>query len=217
VADRRWPAEIAHLPVCPKRGLPIPYIAEIAPDGTANFTILDHDRARECLERRLCAMCGRPMDGPVALLGDEVSLLPGGMFIEPPVHERCGEIALVDDGPRGWDRGVCPFLAGELVPRRPPDDNVAIIGMTAGELTEIGRTVAKRPMIMAITGTYRPVMAPSSDGRSAVMVYQPGPVERVRRFFYGPGGCLAEVPARAPVRVVRTPRRTQHKRGARRG
>ena len=48
------------------------------------------------------------MGREVALIGDVVSLEPGGFYIEPPVHESCGELAL---------GGLCPFLSGERVPR----------------------------------------------------------------------------------------------------
>src|SRR4029077_19473107 len=104
-----WPQALRARPVCPKRQLPIPYIAEIGPGGVGEFTILDNHQAIACLRGRLCAMCGERMDGDVALIGDVVSLKPDGFFIEPPVHERCGEIAT---------GGLCPFLSRERVPRR---------------------------------------------------------------------------------------------------
>jgi hypothetical protein len=210
---RAWPAEVAHRPVCPKRDLPIPFINEIDPDtGAGEFGILDDRQARKCVEGRLCATCGLPMGEFVALLGDVVSLKPGGFYIEPPVHERCGEIAAVD-GPHG--RGLCPFMAGERVPRRLYDGpDVAIVGTTAGELATIGRTVPKRDWIMAITRDYAPAMTMSQAG-SLVMIYQAGRIERVRRFTYGPDGWLTEVradsrrPAAPAARFARTqPRRT---------
>ena len=74
----QWPPEVEHLPVCPRRRLPIPFIAEVGAGGIGHFTILDSDRARECLEGRLCAMCGQPMGAEVALLGDVASLEPDG-------------------------------------------------------------------------------------------------------------------------------------------
>jgi hypothetical protein len=193
---RQWPPEVAHLPVCPHRDLPVPFIAETGPDGTGHFTILDDARARQCLKYRLCAMCGRPMGRLVSLIGDVVSLHPDGFFIEPPVHERCGELAFA---------GLCPFLSRERVPRRPPEDGVAVVGMLPGELAGIGREVAKRPLIMAVTPRYRVLWVPSHAG-SPVMAYQAGPVERVRRFGYGPDGRLAEATrAAAPPCAVPAP------------
>jgi hypothetical protein len=191
---------VEHLPVCPHRRLPIPFIAEVGADGTGHFTILDDNRARECLKLRLCAMCGLPMGAEIALLGDAVSLEPGGFWIEPPVHERCAEIAA---------GGLCPFGSRERVPRRPPEDGVAIVGMGPDELADVGRTIAKRPWVMAITRAYTTGLAISHDGHP-VMVYQAGPIVRVRRYAWDAAGQLAEVlptPTRT-ARVVRNqPRR----------
>ena len=206
----QWPPEVKHLPVCPHRRLPIPFIAEVGADGTGHFTILDNDRARECLKHRLCAMCGLPMGAEIALLGDAVSLEPGGFWIEPPVHERCAEIAAA---------GLCPFVSRERVPRRPPEDGVAIVGMGPAELAGVGRSIPKRPWVMAITESYSVGLAIArtyttglviSHGGHPVMVYQADAIVRVRRYAWDAAGKLAEVlpaPTRA-VRVVRNqPRR----------
>ena len=195
-----WPPEVEHLPVCPHRKLPIPFIAEVGANGIGHFTILDDTRARECLKHRLCAMCGLPMGAEITLLGDVASLEPGGFWIEPPVHERCAEIAA---------DGLCPFVSRERVPRRPPEDGVAILGMGPDELADVGRSIPKRPWVMAITESYSVGLA-IAHGGSPVMVYRAGPVVRVRRYAWDAAGKLAEVlpaPARA-VRVVRNqPRR----------
>jgi hypothetical protein len=196
----QWPPEVKHLPVCPHRRLPIPFIAEVGPDGIGHFTILDNKRARDCLERRLCAMCGLPMGAEIALLGDVASLEPGGFWIEPPVHERCAELAA---------DGLCPFVSRERVPRRLPEDGVAIVGMGPDELADVGRTIAKRPWVMAIARTYTTGLVISHGGHP-VMVYQADAIVRVRRYAWDAAGKLAEVlpaPTRA-VRVVRNqPRR----------
>ena len=200
MSKHEWPEAVRHLPVCPKRDLPVPYIAEVAPDGHGEFTILDKDRARECLGGRLCAMCGKPMGWWIAFIGDPVSVdEPGGAFIEPPVHEECAELAL---------GGLCPYLSRERVPRRMPQEDVAIVGMQPGEVPEIGRTVAKRPLIMAICHDYGIRWVPSHTG-SPVMMYRAGHVVRVRRYAYASDGRLAECPAApAPVqRVARVQRR----------
>lgn len=205
----RWPRQVEHLPVCPHRDLPIPYIAEIAGENCdvpqhprtphAHFTILDPGRARECLQGRLCAMCGRPMSAEVALLGDVVSLRPDGFFIEPPVCEPCADLAL---------GGLCPFLSRERVPRRPPEDGVTVVGGGRDELPDVGRIIAKRPVVMAITCTYTPAWIPN-DTRGLTLVYQAGPIERVRRFAWVDGRAAEVLPEPTrPVRVVRNqPRR----------
>jgi hypothetical protein len=217
---RRWPAEVAHRPVCPKRDLPIPFINEVAPDGTGMFTILDDRQATKCLRGRLCAVCGRRMGAEVALVGDVVSLEPDGYFIEAPVHERCADLAILGEDPGDPRSALCPYLSREQVPRRAHDDpTVAMVGVTPADLAEVGRSIAKRPVLVAIAASYGPVLVASTGG-SPVLVYQAGPVIRVRLFGYDRRGRAVEVqppawliPAPPPaVRVVRTQRRVASKR-----
>jgi hypothetical protein len=193
----QWPAEVAHLPVCPHRKLPIPFIAEVGADGVGHFTILDDHRKRECLEQRLCAMCGLRMDAEVAFLGDAASLDPGAYWIEPPVHERCAELAAA---------GLCPFVSRERVPRRPPEDNVALVGMTPDQLADIGRSVPKRPYIMAVAQSYAPALALAHDN-SVILVYQARQVIRVRRYAWDSNGLLAEAPPASSQPARSQPRR----------
>ena len=206
-----WPAALAARPVCPKRQLPIPFINEIAPDGTGVFAILDDTQARRCLNGRLCAMCGDPMGWWVVLIGDPVSLDPvdpgGGFFIEAPVHERCAEIATLG--------GLCPYLSRQRVPRRPLPDDVAVVGSGA-DLPEVARTIRKRPLIMAVTHGYTTTYKPSNAG-GRVLVYRAGAVKRVRTFDYDDAtGRLAETTAPAPA-PARSAVRVQRRKGARRG
>jgi hypothetical protein len=176
----RWPAEVAHLPVCPRRGLPIPFIAEIGPDGVGNFGVLDAKRHRECLEGRLCGMCGKPMGAEVALLGHEELRGLDSFTVEPPVHERCAEVAL---------GGLCPFIARERVPRRPVGEGIAVIG-DAEELPEVGRTLDKPPMVMTICSDYQQANFITAGG--PIPVYLARGVLRVRRYAWR-GGLAVEV------------------------
>ena len=187
-----WPPEVAQLPICPHRGLPIPYIAERDErTGVANFGVLDPDRHDACWEGRLCAMCGRPMDGEVALYGDLVSLEPDGFYTEPPVHEACIVMAL---------GGLCPFISREKVPRRPVGDDptVNLLGDLAA-LEQVGRAggPAKRPAAVAIARDYRKGL--HLGGSSGPMpVYLPTGLVRVR--YYGwIDGRAAEVSAEQAV------------------
>jgi hypothetical protein len=192
----RWPAEVAHLPVCPHRDLPIPFIAEIGPDGVGNFGVLDAERHRQCLEGRLCGMCGRHMPGEVALLAHEELRGLDSFTVEPPVHERCAEIAL---------GGLCPFIARERVPRRPVGEGITVIG-DAEELPEVGRTIAKPPMVITICSDYQ--QANFITGGGPMPVYLARGVQRVRRYAWV-GGLAAEVQQQPERRTVRTqPRRT---------
>lgn len=196
--DQPWPASVARRPVCPKRRLPIPFINEIAPDGTGLFAILDDNQARKCIAGRLCAVCGDPMGDEIAFLGDRVALDKGGYFIEAPVHEQCGLDSIGE---------LCPFMSRERVPRRDhADESVTYVGIDPATLTQVGRTIAKRPYIMAICNTYTPAYTRNSAGQLS-LVYQPGPRVRVRHFGWVDGRA-AEVRA--------GPRRTQPRRTTRR-
>jgi hypothetical protein len=190
------PAEIRHMPIDDRRGLPIPFIVE-RPGGIANFGVLDPRRAKICYERRLCAMCGLKMGAEVALYGDVVSLEPDGFYIEAPIHERCAEIAL---------GGLCPFISQETYPRRRQDDpQVAVLG-DRDLLRTIGRTVAKRPSVVAIAHSYQMAMMITDDGQ--MPVYLAPQVIRVRRYGWVDGVAREILPEPEPepgrpVTVVR--------------
>lgn len=191
------PPELAHLPICPHRELPIPFIAEVGGDGAGHFTILDPDRQRECYEHRLCAMCGLPMGDEVALIGDVVSLEPGGFYIEPPVHEWCGWTAI---------GGLCPYISREKVPRRPHDPNdttIAVLG-TLADLARVTREEAKRPVVMGIYRTYIKALHLGGTSPMPVFTSLERPV-RVRRYRWE-GNRAVEVdpqpPPGPPLRVV---------------
>ena len=214
------PPELAHMPWDERRQLPIPHIVE-RPGGIANFGVLDPRRARECYAGRLCAMCGLRMGAEVVLYGDEVSLEPDGFYIEAPIHERCAEIALTWPPPPDTTGGLCPFISRERWPRRRQDDpQVAVIG-DREMLPTIGRTVPKRPSVLAIVNAYQMAVMITDDGQ--MPVYLAPDVLRVRRFgwvdgfarevthgrvvMHSAGEMHAEVPEREVTIVRVQPRR----------
>ena len=183
MAGHEWPPEVAHLPVCRRRQLPVPFIAEYDPEtGIANFGVLDPARHRDCYQGRLCAMCGKPMEGEVALLGDVLSLEPGGFYVEPPVHEACGLLAL---------GGLCPFISRERTPRRPQDDPDGTINYlgSAENLLTVARPggEAKRPMSMAIHTGYRMAVHMGGNKGGMPVFLGTGRPVRVRLFGWREG------------------------------
>jgi hypothetical protein len=174
-APSRWPAEVAHLPVCPVRKLPVPFITPVE-DGRAAWAVLDPQRQVQCLKGRLCAMCGLPMGTEIAFLCDPAAL--NSYSVEPPVHERCAELAAA---------GLCPFVSLEQVPRRPGDPR-DVYACPPEAMTGL----AKRPFIIAVCNTYEPVLAAGYGAEDRMLVFVPGPAVRIRRFAYV-SGRLAEV------------------------
>jgi hypothetical protein len=97
-------------------------------------------------------------------------------------------------------------VSRQRVPRRVPDDDVALVGTGPAELAQVGRTVAKRPWVMAVAAGYAPALFPAEAG--PVMVYRAEQVVRVRRYRWDEEGRLAEVVPQPAVPVVRVqPRR----------
>lgn len=192
------PPEIRHMPWDERRQLPIPHIVE-RPGGIANFGVLDPRRARECYAGRLCAMCGLKMGAEVTLYGDVVSLEPDGFYIEAPIHERCAEIALTWT-PDATPGGLCPFISRESYPRRRIDDPEVAVLMDREVLRQVGRTVEKRPSILAIAHRYEMAMMLADEGR--MPVYLAPKVIRVRRFGWVDGMAREILPEPEPEREV---------------
>lgn len=193
------PRELWHMPIDPRRGLPIPYINERDQRGNANFAVLDPRRGAECYERRLCAMCGLHMPDEVALYGSEYCLEPDGFHIEAPVHERCMELAL---------GGICPFISRETYPRRRMDDPQVMVLGDRDQLREVGRGIAKLPALVVIAERYQMAMMWSEDGM--MPVYLAHDVVRVRRFGWVDGWAREILPDGTPVPLpAPEPERTQ--------
>lgn len=185
----KWPAALRARPLCTKRKITIPFIAEVDPvTGVANFGVFDSAKVKACVDGRLCAMCGARMGAEIAFIGDAEGL-GDKEWIEPPVHERCAEVAMA---------GLCPFVALERVPRRPVQEGVGVVAIDAAELEQVGRTIAKRPSVMALTRTYKPILVRNHAGGVSVM-YRAGPLTRLRRYAWRDGR-LAELTELTPPR-----------------
>ena len=163
-----WPAALAGLPVCPARRLPVPFSAEQDEHGRAVFTALDPARKDQIIRHRLCGVCGRPLGYWFVFLGDEISARPGGIYVDPPMHENCALAAIE----------VCPYIRHERVPRRPltPQDvMIAPPGSFEGP---------KRPWVMAVTRDFRMVPHQAWGGGPSTLVFRPSRIVRTRRFEY---------------------------------
>lgn len=80
---------------------PVPFITHIREDGRPDFRVHDNERRAEVARRRLCQLCGEPLDPRVVFVGFQHSVVRR-VFGEPPMHRECCEFAFA----------VCPWLAG---------------------------------------------------------------------------------------------------------
>ena len=83
-----------------ERGLPIPY-AQLRVDGRPDFRSLDLAKVAECVSKRLCAICGRPLGYWLAFIGGP-ACQKYRLFKDPAMHPDCAEYAA----------RTCPFIAG---------------------------------------------------------------------------------------------------------
>lgn len=83
------------------QGMPIPFTAFIAADGTPDFKVTNQETWRVCITAKRCGLCGEKLvKGENFFIGGERSM-ESGCFYDPPMHKECAEYAFK----------VCPFLA----------------------------------------------------------------------------------------------------------
>jgi hypothetical protein len=85
------------------RGLPIPYIALVRPDGTPDFRVTDEATRRRVMMNGLCQLCGERLGKWVFFVGGTEAAKANAYF-EPAAHLDCLLYAMQ----------VCPFIAGKI-------------------------------------------------------------------------------------------------------
>jgi hypothetical protein len=85
------------------RGLPVPYIAMIKPDGTPDFRVTDDEKRRSVINNRWCQLCGEPLGKYFFFVGGTEAARVNAYF-EPAAHMDCLIYAMQ----------VCPFIVGKM-------------------------------------------------------------------------------------------------------
>jgi len=85
------------------RGLPIPFIALVRPDGKPDFRVVDEEARRRVLNNRWCQLCGEPLGKWVFFIGG-TEAAKANHYFEPPTHLDCVIYAMQ----------VCPFIVGRI-------------------------------------------------------------------------------------------------------
>ena len=83
------------------KGYIIPYIVMVK-DTIPLFKVNDDNLVEECIEKKLCSVCGGELHDDMWMLGGPQSAFnPRGAYFDIPVHKECGEYSLK----------TCPYLA----------------------------------------------------------------------------------------------------------
>lgn len=86
------PDALADRPLDPGTGYPVPF-ASSRDDGSYDLAGVEKRRAVQCALSRLCGMCGRSQEFPLAFLGTEAEEASDS-FSRPGMHPDCAEVAL---------------------------------------------------------------------------------------------------------------------------
>jgi hypothetical protein len=97
------PGFLAHLPVDPVLGLPIPVTSARDPaTGQGRFGVNDTAAKLMCAAAELCGVCGRLIWGPMVFLAADPGQDPARVvFPDPPMHEACAR----------WSMTACPAIS----------------------------------------------------------------------------------------------------------
>ena len=141
------PPRFLKLPVDP-RGYPVPKFVWKKPDGGYDFRAVEPGWPTQCMNRKLCWLCGEPLGrfmcfviGPMCSINRNTA--------EPPCHRECAEFAVK----------ACPFMR---YPNRKRDE----VDLPEGHAPGGEEAMIKRnPGVTClwITKSYRPYRAPSGD------------------------------------------------------
>lgn len=100
------PERMKKLPVCPTRGVPVPWFAEWS-DGKPEFRVADYRKILQAITDKACWVCGQRLIPPsVFVLGPMCGL--NRISSEPPSHPECAEYSVK----------ACPFLSRPRMERR---------------------------------------------------------------------------------------------------
>jgi hypothetical protein len=110
------PEFLSHLKVYGE--YPVPFV-QMWIDGKPDFRVIDPARSRQCVEEKLCAICGRRLGEYCYLIGGPKSK-ETHMFTDAPMHEPC--VTFVSR--------TCPFVSGKKdYSRRPVAEQITSVAV----------------------------------------------------------------------------------------
>jgi len=98
-------------------GYPVPFV-QMWIDGKPDFRVIDPEKSTQCVNDKLCAICGIHLGEFCWFIGGSLCKQTH-LFADAPMHEHCAEFA----------SRTCPFVSGrkEEYSKRPVDESVTTI------------------------------------------------------------------------------------------
>lgn len=111
-----------------RRGVPIPWVQYVDAAGEPDFRIIDEEKKLACYHRRLCGLCGRPLDYWIVFIGGPLSV-KNRLFADPAMHPECADYAIA----------VCPYLVHSRArySQRPLPEGAHVDAQQSSERPEI--------------------------------------------------------------------------------
>lgn len=122
------------------RGLPIPYIATIKPDGEADFRLTDEAKRLSVMVESCCQLCGQPL-GRFKFFTGGPQAAAAMAYFEPAAHLDCLIYAMQ----------VCPFIAGKM--EHAPVEDVQRDHPTMKVMVDKSYTTVKSPDWVIVKAT----------------------------------------------------------------
>lgn len=169
------PPFLEHLPVDPRRKLPVPVINQYE-HGT-DFTAINGRKVTELAQARACGICGKALDYWLAFIGGPISY-GSRQYADPPMHPACAEFSFT----------ACPHMA--IGRARRATDNHLLTGATTADGFKLDKP---QTWVMGITRSYTFTMQPAQGG-GVVPVFRAAPFKSAKAFAYDDGGHLAPAP-----------------------
>jgi hypothetical protein len=138
------PEFLSHLPV--HQGLPVPFMQAWF-DGKPDFRAVDPVKTIQCVQERLCAICGRRLGEKSYFICGERSR-ESGLFTDPPMHKQCSEYAAE----------TCPFVSGRKL-----DYSDRPVNASMAKVHEMVSTVRPATMFILTAWTKKTRLVRSGD------------------------------------------------------
>lgn len=166
------PTFLEHLPVDPRRKLPVPVMNQHA-TGT-DFTAISGERVVKAAQDRTCGICGKELGYWLAFIGGPISYR-SRQYADPPMHPECAEASFT----------LCPHMA--IGRARRATGTHLMTGATTPEHFGLDKPEV---WVMGITRSYTYSMQPAQGG-GVVVVFRAAPFKDAKAFAYDDTGSLA--------------------------